>query len=139
MTDSEPHRRFCFGEFELDVDAYQLFRRGRPVPLERQPMDLLILLVESRGRLVSRTEIVAGLWPGGVFVEVDAGIHTAIRKIRRALRDTTTAPRFVETVPGRGYRFVGAIEVVGEHRTAPSMPPPEVPHGSGPRVSRPLV
>jgi TolB-like protein len=102
-----------FGDYELDLDACELRRQARRVPLERQPMDLLILLARQRGRLVPRAEIVASLWGDGVFVDVDTGVNTAIRKVRRALRDESDAPRFVETVPGRGYRFIAATETTG--------------------------
>ena len=95
-----------FGDFELDVAGYELRDGGRPVRLERQPMDLLLMLVERRGQLVSREEIVDRLWGKNVFVDVDAGVHTAVRKIRRALRDSPEKPVFVETVSGKGYRFI---------------------------------
>jgi DNA-binding winged helix-turn-helix (wHTH) protein len=112
MPAAGARERFRFGEFELDVAAYQLLRRGCRVRLERQPMDLLIMLVERRGTLVARGEIAGRLWPEDVFVEVDGAIHTAIGKIRRALRDPVSAPRFIENVPGKGYRFAGAVEIV---------------------------
>src|SRR5437016_731220 len=95
-----------FGDFELDVAAYELRRGGRPVRLERRPMDLLLLLVERRRQLVSRADIVERLWGAGVFVDVETGVNTAIRKVRRALRDPAEKPVFVETVSGKGYRFV---------------------------------
>ena len=100
---------FRFGEFELDLDAYELRRRGATVRLERQPMDLLILLVQQRGRLVTRAEIVERLWGKDVFVDVETGVNTAVRKIRQALRDASDAPRFVETVPAKGYRFIAPL------------------------------
>jgi TolB-like protein/DNA-binding winged helix-turn-helix (wHTH) protein/Flp pilus assembly protein TadD len=103
---------FRFGDFELDAASYTLRRGGRIVRLERQPMDLLILLVTRRGQLVLRSEIVDRLWGKDVFVDVETGVHTAIRKIRQALRDSADAPAFVETVPGRGYRFIADVEVV---------------------------
>lgn len=98
-----------FGEFELDLRAYALRRNGQPVRLERRPMDLLIFLVERRGELVTRTDIVDQLWGKDVFIEVEPAVNTAIKKIRRALDDSTTAPTFIETVPGKGYRFVAAV------------------------------
>src|SRR6188508_3495499 len=101
-----------FGEFALDVAAYQLRRDGRPVKLGRQPMDLLILLVERRGQLVTRADIVARLWGPDVFVDVEMGVNTAISKVRQALRDAPEAPRFLETVPGKGYRFIAPVEGV---------------------------
>lgn len=108
---SEGREVLRFGEFELDVVAYQLRRAGEPVPLERRPMDLLILLATRHGELVTRADIVDHLWGKDVFVDVETGIHTAVRKIRRALEDSTDAPSFVETVPGRGYRFVAPVAV----------------------------
>ena len=102
---------FRFGEFELDVAAYELRLRGERVRLEQQPMDLLILLVERRGQLVSREEIVRRLWGAEVFVDVSAAVNTAIHKVRDALRGSKGAPIFIETVPGKGYRFVATVEV----------------------------
>ena len=138
---------FRFRDFELDVAAYELRRQGRPVKLERQPMDLLILLVERRRQLVSRGEIIDRLWGKDVFVDVDTGVNTAISKIRQALRDSTDAPAFVETVPGRGYRFIAAVEVESgpedvaqsATRAEPSTqvrPEPEPPVTAPPALSR---
>ena len=112
MQTSSPRETFRFHDFELDVAAYELRRRGRPVKLGRQSMDLLILLVESRGQLVSRGDMVERLWGKDVFVDVETGVNTAISKVRQALRDSADAPAFVETVPGKGYRFIATVEVV---------------------------
>ena len=101
---------FRFGDFELDVAAYQLRRKGHPVKIGRQPMDLLILLVQHPGQLVPRAAIVERLWGQDVFVDVETGVNTAISKIRQALRDSSEAPAFVETVPGKGYRFIAPLE-----------------------------
>ncbi|HEX5110330.1 MAG TPA: winged helix-turn-helix domain-containing protein [Vicinamibacterales bacterium] len=120
---SEPRERFRFGDFELDVAAYDLRRNGRAVRLERQPMDLLIMLVERRGALVSRSEIIGRLWGQDVFVDVETGVHTAIRKVRQALRDSADRPTFVETIPGRGYRFVAPVEVVTATADSVESPP----------------
>ena len=114
MRDSR--ETFRFGDFELDIAAYELRRKGRAVHLERQPMDVLILLVERRGVLVTRAEIVDRLWGRDVFVDVETGVHTAIRKIRQALRDSRDDPVFIETVAGRGYRFVATVEVTSRYR-----------------------
>jgi TolB-like protein/DNA-binding winged helix-turn-helix (wHTH) protein/Flp pilus assembly protein TadD len=110
---------FRFNDFELDVAAYQLRRRGRVVRLERQPMDVLILLVERRRQLVSRADIVERLWGKDVFVDVETGVHTAIRKIRQALGDSISTPAFVETIPSKGYRFVADVEVVSPRSDSP--------------------
>jgi Tol biopolymer transport system component/DNA-binding winged helix-turn-helix (wHTH) protein len=95
-----------FAEFVLDCDRYELLRAGRPVKLEKIPMELLILLVEKDGHLVTRHEIVERLWGSNVFVDTEHGINTAVRKIRLALRDDVESPRFLQTVSGKGYRFV---------------------------------
>jgi TolB-like protein/tetratricopeptide (TPR) repeat protein len=109
MTRSEAHPIFRFGDFELDIGAYELRRRGQPVRLERRPMDLIILLVEQRSQLVSRNDIVSRLWGEGVFVDVETGVNTAIRKVRQALGDSPESPQFVETVSGKGYRFIASV------------------------------
>jgi TolB-like protein/Flp pilus assembly protein TadD len=100
---------FRFGDFELDVAAYALRWQGRRVRIERRPMDLLILLVERPGQLVTRAEIVERLWGADVFVDVDIAVNSAIKKVRQALRDRAEEPAFVETVQGKGYRFVGRV------------------------------
>ena len=139
---------FRFGDFVLDVAAYELRRGGRRVRLERQPMDLLILLVGRRGQLVSRNDIVGALWAKDVFVDVENGVNTAIRKLRQALRDAPDTPAFIETVPGKGYRFIAAVEVVPEAGSsrptaaaaAAAVPEPAIgEHPSGRRGSVRLV
>jgi TolB-like protein/Flp pilus assembly protein TadD len=120
MRDPDSREIFRFGDFELDVSAYELRRLGTPVRLERRPMDFLILLVERRRELVPRRDIVERLWSKDVFVDVDTGVNTAIRKVRHALGDLPTAPAFIETVPGRGYRFIADVEVVTAARSEPA-------------------
>jgi len=95
-----------FDEFVLDCDRYELLRAGRPIKLEKIPMELLILLVTKDGHLVTRQQIIEHLWGKDVFVDTEHGINTAIRKIRFALKDDPEQPRFVQTVTGKGYRFV---------------------------------
>jgi TolB-like protein/DNA-binding winged helix-turn-helix (wHTH) protein/Tfp pilus assembly protein PilF len=95
-----------FDEFSLDCDRFELLRSGRPLKLEKIPMELLILLASRDGNLVTRQEIVERLWGKDVFVDTEHGINTAIRKIRLALKDDPEKPRFVQTVTGKGYRFV---------------------------------
>src|SRR6185436_8993469 len=99
-------------DFELDLARYELRRDGRVERLEKLPMELLILLAERRGQLVTRAEILERLWGKDVFVDADAAINTAVRKVRRALGDDPDAPRFLETVVGKGYRFVGDITII---------------------------
>jgi DNA-binding winged helix-turn-helix (wHTH) protein/tetratricopeptide (TPR) repeat protein len=97
---------------ELDLGRYELRVGGRRVKLEKKPMELLIFLVRRRGQLVSREEIVARLWQSDLFVDTERNINNIARKIRRALRDDATRPRFLETVVGKGYRFVGPIHLI---------------------------
>jgi DNA-binding winged helix-turn-helix (wHTH) protein len=101
-----PEKKVRFEDFQLDYGRFQLCRRGVPVRLEGLPLQLLMLLVENRGRLVTREQISAQLWSKDVFVDVEQGINTAIRKIRRALTDDVNDPQYLQTVVGRGYRFV---------------------------------
>jgi len=104
---------------ELDLRRYELRRGSSVLKLEKIPMELLILLVERRDQLVVREEIIARLWGKDFFLDTEQGINTAIRKIRLTLGDDPNEPRFLQTVVGKGYRFVGAITIVG---AAPALP-----------------
>ena len=101
MPMTTPAEILCFGEFELDRSAYELRRKGRRVKLGRQPMDLLIFLVERPRQLVSRTEIVERLWGADVFVDIETGVNSAISKVRQALRDSADAPASSRRLPAR--------------------------------------
>src|SRR5437868_6714647 len=103
-----PNRKACFGEFELDLVRFELRRNGQAVRLEGRPLQLLIFLVEHSCQLVTREQIADALWGKDVFVDVETGINTAIRKVRVALEDDSTQPRYLQTVVGRGYR--GCVE-----------------------------
>jgi len=99
-----------FGDgLELDGVAYELRRSGRALKLERIPLDILFLLVERRGQLVTREDIIAKIWGKDVFLDTDSSINGAIRKIRQVLKDDPENPVFVQTVTGRGYRFIAAV------------------------------
>jgi TolB-like protein/DNA-binding winged helix-turn-helix (wHTH) protein/Tfp pilus assembly protein PilF len=106
-------------DFELDRGAYELSRNGRTLKLERIPMELLLLLVERRGQLVAREQIIQRIWGKDVFLDADTSINSAIRKIRQVLKDDPEQPRFIQTVTGRGYRFIAAVTDV-----FPSTPTP---------------
>lgn len=108
-----------FGGFELDRRAYQLRHSGRILKLERIPLEMLLLLVERGGQLVTREEIIEKLWGKNVFIDADNAINTAIRKIRHALSDDSEQPRFVQTVSGKGYRFIGLVSEASASPTAP--------------------
>jgi TolB-like protein/Flp pilus assembly protein TadD len=112
--DTNSAAKFLFGEFELDLASYELRRSHRRVHLERKAMELLVLLVQRAGQLVTRDEIVDALWGADVFVDVENGIHTAVRKVRRALNVGVERSAFLETVPGMGYRFSATVERVTE-------------------------
>jgi DNA-binding winged helix-turn-helix (wHTH) protein len=103
-------KRVRFGEFELDFGHFQLYRGGELVRLEGLPLQLLMYLVANQKQLVTREQIADTLWGKEVFVDVEQGINTAIRKIRIALEDNSGQPRFLQTVVGRGYRFVAECE-----------------------------
>lgn len=102
-----------FDDFEFDPNASELRRNGQIVHLERIPLQLLNLLTERSGQIVTREEILEHVWGKGVFVDADSSINTAVRKIRRALDDDPDEPRFVVTIPKKGYRF--AMSVVIPH------------------------
>jgi TolB-like protein/DNA-binding winged helix-turn-helix (wHTH) protein/Flp pilus assembly protein TadD len=118
---------FEFADFKLDCDRFELYRAGRTLKLERKPMELLVLLAAKNGNLVTRTEIAEHLWDSEVFVDTEHGINTAVRKIREVLQDDPGQSRFVQTVTGKGYRFVAPIVEVSTPSLdqQPRLPQPE--------------
>jgi DNA-binding winged helix-turn-helix (wHTH) protein len=111
-------KKVRFAEFELDFGRFQLCRNGCPVRLEGLPLQLLMFLIENKGQLVTREQIAESLWGKDVFVDVEQGINTAIRKIRMALEDDSVQPQYLQTVVGRGYRFVGTVTLNGNGEAA---------------------
>jgi TolB-like protein/DNA-binding winged helix-turn-helix (wHTH) protein len=101
-----------FRQFELRVATYELRCAGEPVKLERIPMDLLILLVEKRGELLTREAIIERLWGKEFFLDTEHSINTAINKLRSVLRDPARSPMFIQTIVGKGYRFIAQVETV---------------------------
>ena len=102
-----------FGEdFELNLQTYKLSRSGRVLRLERIPTEILLFLIEQRGQLVTREQIVEKVWGKGVFLDTDNGINGAIRKIRQVLNDDAEQPHFIQTITGRGYRFIASVAEV---------------------------
>lgn len=126
---------YNFGEFDLDGARFELRRNGRVLKIERIPLELLILLAERNGDIVSRQQIIDRLWGKDVFVDTEHGINTAIRKIRSVLRDDAEHPRFVQTIQGKGYRFVAELDngkkttkvLLQPETPAPAVPPLEKP------------
>jgi TolB-like protein/DNA-binding winged helix-turn-helix (wHTH) protein/Tfp pilus assembly protein PilF len=99
-----------FGEdFEVDLRAFELRHFGRALKLERIPMQVLLILIEQKGQLVTREEIAEKIWGKGVFLDTDNSINGAVRKIRQVLKDDRQQPRYVETLTGRGYRFIAPV------------------------------
>ncbi len=109
-----------FNDTELDVGRYEIRRNGRSLRLERLPMELLILLASRHGELITREEVIERLWGKGVHLDADQGINTAIRKIRLCLRDTAENSTYVQTIVGKGYRFVP--QVTTSHPPIPAFP-----------------
>jgi DNA-binding winged helix-turn-helix (wHTH) protein/tetratricopeptide (TPR) repeat protein len=108
-----PAAKPAIDEMELDLGRYELRRRGRRVKLEKKPMELLIFLVGRREQLVTREDIVGKLWRSDLFIDTEPNINNIVRKIRAALGDNPAKPRFLETIVGKGYRFVGPMRVLG--------------------------
>jgi len=111
QEDHELHGRLRFGVFELDLRAGELRKRGLRVRLQEQPVQVLAMLLEHAGQIVTREELRKKLWPADTFVDFDHGLNKAINKIREALGDSAESPRFVETVARRGYRFLAEVKV----------------------------
>jgi len=135
MQDLPNPRLVRFGVFEADPQTGELRKQGRRMPLQGQPFDILMLLLERPGQLVSRAEIRERLWPDGTFVDFDHSLNTAVNKIRDVLGDSAASPRFIETLARRGYRFIAPVQV----DAADSSPKPQEaePLPSPPSASEP--
>ncbi len=114
-------RSVRFGVFELDLRAGELKKRGIRIRLQGQPFLLLITLLKQQGRVVTREEVRRTLWPKDTFVDFDHSLGTAINKLREALGDSAANPRFIETLPRRGYRFIAPVVSVGENENSPAL------------------
>jgi cholera toxin transcriptional activator len=123
MTDPRPARRYRFGAFEADATTGELRRQGIRIRLNAQPFQVLCLLLERPGELLTREEISRELWPDGTFVDYEHGVNSAVNRIRESLGDTASSPKFIETLARRGYRFVAPVEriALGESQS-PSVP-----------------
>jgi cholera toxin transcriptional activator len=110
MTDTRPPTRYRFGVFEVDSSTGELRRRGVRVKLHSQPFQLLFLLLERPGEVLTREEICRELWSGETFVDYEHGVNSAVNRLREALGDNASNPRFVETLARRGYRFLAPVE-----------------------------
>src|SRR5437773_11231333 len=99
-------RKFRFASFELDEDAGELRREGIKIRLQDQPFQILTILLDNPGKIVSRDDLREKIWPSNTFVDFDHGINNAIKRLREALGDTAEIPHFIETLPRRGYWFL---------------------------------
>src|SRR6202047_3211705 len=113
MLEAEnPHSRLRFGVFEMDLRTGELRKHGMQVRLQKQPFQVLAMLVEHAGEVVTREELQKNLWPADTFVDFDHGLNKTINKIRDTLGDSAESPRFLETVSRRGYRFLAEVKAV---------------------------
>jgi DNA-binding winged helix-turn-helix (wHTH) protein len=101
--------RVIFGDFQFNLSTGELYENGQKVRLSGQPADVLRYLVGRAGSLVTREELRSALWAADTFVDFDHGVNSCIQRIRQALRDSVGAPRYIETLPKQGYRFIGEI------------------------------
>src|SRR5262245_62017004 len=120
-----PGRVVRFDAFEVDLEERELRKAGERVKIQEQPFQILVLLLERPGSVLTREDLQKALWPDGTFVDFEHGLNTAVKRLREALGDSAEVPHFVETVARRGYRFIGAIETINAPAAAaiPSAPP----------------
>lgn len=127
MATQSPARQLLrFGTFELDLTAGELRQNGARVKLQDQPFRVLAALLEHPGEIVTRDELRERLWPADTFVDFETGLNATIKKLRHALRDDADSPRFIETIPKRGYRFIASVEVCGAAGASAVTPQVEV-------------
>ena len=115
-----------FADFEINLRAGELRKRGRRIRLQEQPFRVLTMLLERSGEVVSREELRQKLWPADTFVDFDHGLNSAVARLRETLNDSAEEPQFVETVPKRGYRFIAQFEDSDPAVEAPAASP-EIP------------
>jgi len=111
MPNADSGARLAFGPFELDASTGELRKRGVRVPLSGQPVEILLVLLDHAGDIVTRDQLRERVWSDGTVVDFEGGLNAAVAKLRRALDDSAQNPRYIETVPGRGYRFLERVEV----------------------------
>lgn len=116
-------RLYRFGDFALDAQTAELTRGGNKIPLREQPAQLLLALLEKPGELVAREQLIGRLWEPGTFVDFDRGLNKAINHLREALGDSADQPRFIETLPRKGYRFVGQLASETPSSVTPALEP----------------
>ena len=127
-----------FGAFEADLQARELRKQGMQIKLQDQPFQVLVLLLEHAGEVVTREQLRQKLWPGDTFVDVDNSVNAAINRLREALADSAESPRYVETLPRRGYRFVAPVTAVSTSDRSPGLAsvPSDIPQRERPVPSK---
>jgi len=123
MTETQTAGRYRFGVFEADPSTGELRRQGMRVKLHAQPFQVLVLLLRRPGELLTREEICRELWPDGVFVDYEQGVNSTVNRLREALGDKASNPRFIETLARRGYRFIAPVEHVLTDAPVPEAQP----------------
>src|SRR5215467_10987079 len=121
-----------FGLFEIEVQAGELRKQGFKVKLQEQPFQVLVMLLERPGEVVTRDELKRRLWPSDTYVDFEGGLNRAINKLREALGDDADSPRFIQTLPRRGYRFLAPVETASKRQNeepgrVPVLAPPDMP------------
>lgn len=109
MWAQDPGQIVPFSDFELDLQAGELRRSGIRLPVQGRPLQVLAVLVRTPGRLVTSQQLRQELWPADTFVDFEQGIRNAVARLRAVLSDTADKPQFIETLPRRGYRFIGTL------------------------------
>ncbi|WP_109488208.1 winged helix-turn-helix domain-containing protein [Occallatibacter savannae] len=128
MPDAAPPSRYRFGVFEADASTGELRKQGIRIRLNAQPFQVLLMLLDRPGEVLTRDEIAQNLWSDGTFVDYEHGLNSAVNRIREALGDSASNPRFVETLARRGYRFVAPVQrVASQSNAAASTEPPMSP------------
>jgi DNA-binding winged helix-turn-helix (wHTH) protein len=126
MATQQTARRFRFGIFEADTATGELRKAGIRLRLQDQPFQVLILLLERPGEVLTREELRQKLWPDGTFVDFDHSLNSIINKLREVLGDSAANPRFIETLARRGYRFLAPVSICGANQSASSAAPPAI-------------
>src|SRR5258708_1164183 len=114
--------KYKFGEFEADLRAAELRKRGHRLRMQMQPFQILVALLDRPNDVVTRGELRQGLWPEDTFVDFDHGLNTAVAKLRETLGDSAASPKYVETIAKRGYRFLAEVEKLEEVARAGATP-----------------
>src|SRR5207253_4720549 len=117
QTSNPPPRLIRFGIFEVDLSAGELRRAGSRIRLQEQPFQILAMLLERPGQIITRDELRSKLWPGDTFVDFEHGVNSGVARLREALGDSADNPRYIETLPRRGYRLIVSVDGVPQAPT----------------------